>query len=294
MNDSRSNYDQPPDEIDRLPPVNSGGDGGVWLVVVAAFVLLIVVLGSISNSASDMGTPAKAASSSSPFDAKGFADSLNKSRPKPSAPIAASAAPSWAPSQATGTNEVSAEVLRQQYVTMRYRANGLEAPSESDLKSIAITICEDIGSGETGRRYFLSQDIPGPGSDAAAVAEALNYAYATTTACNLTGAFDLGNTVRARLLDYIRENSEPLPFIPSTGGSVRCNDGSYSSAGGKQGGVFLAQRSKQLAQCIAEQLDRRPGTCPLDYRKVDFHFWHERDPKSCVPLRAAVPRKPIR
>jgi hypothetical protein len=249
MNDSRSNYGRPPDAIDPLPPANSGGNGGVWLAVVAALVFLVVVLGSMTNSASNSGTPAKAAATSSQFDAEAFAEALNESRPKANAPTATSAAPSLAPTQTMGSSEVSAEVLSRKYATMRYQANGLEAPSESDFKSIAVVICEDLRNGDDGRRYYLANDIPGPDSKAAAVAEALNYAYATTNACHLTSAFDLGNTVRSRLLNYIDENSsaavparsftlppsEPRPYIPSNGGSVRCNDGSYSSAGGKQG-----------------------------------------------------------
>lgn len=249
MNDSQSSYGRPPNAIDPLPPNNSGSSGGVWVAMVAALALLVVVIGSMTNSASDPGAPAKAASISSQFDATAFADALNESRPKTNAPIVASAAPTLAPSQPVGSSEVSAEVLSRQYATMRYQANGLEAPSESAFKSIAIRICDDIRSGDEGRRYYLAHDIQGPDSKAAAVAEALNYAYATTTACHLTSAFDLGNTVRSRLLTSIPGNfkapaparsftlpsSEPRPYVPSNGGSVRCNDGSYSSAGGKQG-----------------------------------------------------------
>lgn len=216
----------------------------------AALLLLFGVLGSMNNTASDSGAPAKAASTSSSFDAKAFAEALNESRPKTNAPMAASAAPSLAPIQTMGSSEVSAEVLSRKYATMRYLANGLEAPSASALKSISIRICEDLRNGDDGRRYYLAHDIPGPDSKAAAVAEAINYAYATTNTCHLTsGEFELGNTVRSRLLNYLDENSsamvparsftlppsEPRPFVPSTGGSVRCNDGSSSSAGGKQG-----------------------------------------------------------
>lgn len=247
MNDSRSEYGRPPNAIDPLPPADSGGSGAVWIAFIVGLVLLVFVLVPMTTGSSS--APPKAAATSSQFDAKAFGEALNESRSIPNAPMAASAAPPLAPIQTTGSSEVNAEALSRKYATMRYQANGLEAPSESALKSISIRICDDIRSGDDGRRYYLAHDIPGPDSKAAAVAEALNYAYATTNTCHLTSAFDLGNTVRSRLLNYVDENSsatvparsftlppsEPRPFIPSTGGSVRCNDGSYSNAGGKQG-----------------------------------------------------------
>lgn len=247
MNDSQPSYGRPPEAIDPLPPADSGGGSvaGAWVAIILVLVLLVFVLVPMTTGSSSYDAPSKAAATSSQFDAEAFAEALNESRPKTNAPMA----PSLAPAQTMGSSEVSAEVLSRKYATMRYQANGLEAPSESDFKSIAVVICEDLQNGDDGRRYYLAHDIPGPDSKAAAVAEALNYAYATTNACHLTSAFDLGNTVRSRLLDYVDENSiatvparsftlppsAPRPYIPSTGGSVRCNDGSYSSAGGKQG-----------------------------------------------------------
>lgn len=249
MNDSRSNYGRPPNANDPLPSADSGGSGGFWVAFVVGLVLLVFVLVPMTIGSSSYDASSKAAVTSSQFDAEAFAEALNESRPKANAPMEASAAPSLAPAQTMGSSKVSAEVLSRKYATMRYQANGLEPPSESDFKSIAVVICEDLQNGDDGRRYYVAHDIPGPDSQAAAVAEALNYAYATTNACHLTSAFDLGNTVRSRLLDYVDENSiasvparsftlppsAPRPYIPSTGGSVRCKDGSYSSAGGKQG-----------------------------------------------------------
>lgn len=239
-------YGRRSDNPDPLPSMDDGNNGGVWLAVIAAFVLLILVLAGMANSPLVSSPPGKAAATSSTLDAKGYAEPPKNQSEANSPPAKA---PARTTPQTVGASEVTTELLSRRYATMRYNANALEAPSEAALKEIAIRICDDIRNGDTGRRYYPSPDIPGPGSGAAISAEALNYAYATTTACHQTSTFELGNTVRSRLLNYIREGSippvpaktmtlppsEPHPYIPSKGRSVMCKDGSSSKAGGNRG-----------------------------------------------------------
>lgn len=127
------------------------------------------------------------------------------------------------------------KALISSYVIEMYGIKGLVKPTIENLNSISETICTDIRSGGDGQ-YF--HDMYGPaGTNSSNVASSLNYAFATTTACDLTSSYEEGNDARDRMLKVLiaHVGADSSTGSDTTSGDVECQDGTRSDAGGLQG-----------------------------------------------------------
>lgn len=215
------NHEQRSDTDEHL---HNGSNRGIVLFVLVPLLVGLLIL--LANSVSGTEAPVKAAATSTQSESGAFAVAPTKTTPV-----------------ATKTNEE----LSRDYTANSYRAYGLTPPSDADLKSVALQICNDIRSGGEGR--FFHPIYGKPDSKEAGIAASLNYAYATVTECDLTSTFLDGNSARSRLRTATYQVPEFIipegdstgpsrPAVPSrstTGYKVRCMDGTHSNAGGKQG-----------------------------------------------------------
>ena len=140
----------------------------------------------------------------------------------------------------TGTSEhlKESDSLRWKlgtYVLNAYgKAEGISEPTRDDLDAIAGEICSDIRAGGEGKRYH--PELVPSNEILIEFATALNYAYATSTECALSSDYTVGNNLRKAMIDLALNGDKlPAPDNPYYGGTVMCNDGTISNAGGSQG-----------------------------------------------------------
>lgn len=145
----------------------------------------------------------------------------------------------------------------KRYVANAYSStDGLNPISDADIVYLGREICSDLESNGDGK-FYLPESVSSGDEVTIDLAIALNYAYATNVECSHTNNDEADNFFRRMFFklavdgkdataDWIKSElgSQPVTsdewrsselYLRDGGSAVLCNDGSISTAEGKQG-----------------------------------------------------------